>query len=131
MLTNYIIAGPSGKPMSTAAAAKMDDLVDALTADVFELPTGLQEATIMLTGSTGTFGSQILAALLPDSSVAKVLCLNRRNRSRNIWERQREHMDDPTVLEKYLEKVEFAEFDPSKNGLGLSRIVQEEVSLPF
>jgi FlaA1/EpsC-like NDP-sugar epimerase len=40
--------------------------------------------TVLLTGSTGTLGTYILDALLEDTSVAHIHCLNRREDSQNF-----------------------------------------------
>jgi thioester reductase-like protein len=42
-----------------------------------------QKATVILTGSTGNFGSYILSSLLQNTNVAKVVCLNRGENGRS------------------------------------------------
>ncbi|OCH87211.1 acetyl-CoA synthetase-like protein [Obba rivulosa] len=91
------------------------DASDSQDSDGFRRDT----LVVLLTGSTGTFGSQILQALLESQAVTAVYCLNRQT-TISPAERQRRNMDDPTVLDKYSSKVEFWEMDIAEENLGLT-----------
>lgn len=87
----------------------------------FSPPTSPREGFIvLLTGSTGTFGSQLLTQMLQSPKISTVYCLNRRNSHTPISVRQRKHMDDPTILEAYAPKVKFLDMDVTEDYLGLT-----------
>ena len=86
------------------------------------VPVGKQAnslRTILLTGSTGSLGSYLLAALesLPNSEVDKVYCLNR---SQNSKEKQRKsNLDRGLNIDWDDERIEFLQADLSRLDLGL------------
>jgi len=67
-------------------------------------PSPLQRAVVLLTGSTGALGTQLLSHLLGRRSVARVYALNRRNAQAGLWERQAASFTqrglDPSILRK-------------------------------
>ena len=74
--------------------------------------------TIVLTGSTGTLGTNILQVLLRDPQVVMVYCLNR---SADARQRHEKNFADRGVVEKYrLDNVEFLQADFGGSQLGLS-----------
>lgn len=83
--------------------------------------------TILLTGSTGSLGSQILGKLLESPNVARILCLNRSVASDPGFGRQRKYMDNPALLEISCSKVTFAPMNVGRECLGLSEEVREVV----
>ncbi|KNG87110.1 hypothetical protein ANOM_005305 [Aspergillus nomiae NRRL 13137] len=76
-------------------------------------------SNVILTGSTGSFGSYLLDALLSDPSIKKVHCLNR---SSDAFERQRSSFHDRHLNVKALlsPKAEFLTADLGEKSLGLS-----------
>lgn len=84
---------------------------------------------VVLTGSTGTFGSQILTAMLRSSNVQLIHCLNRASSDVPISERQKKNMDEPALLDKFGEKVKFWDMDLTKESLGLKPDALVEVRM--
>ncbi|EMD36404.1 hypothetical protein CERSUDRAFT_84555 [Gelatoporia subvermispora B] len=77
------------------------------------------QLVVLLTGSTGTFGSQILSRLLESPQIASVYCLNRINKTTSADERQRWNMNDPALLEKHRSRVSFWDLNLAEVDLGL------------
>lgn len=94
------------------------------------VPVGKQAnslRTILLTGSTGSLGSYILAALesLPKNEDDKFYCLNR---SQNSKERQRKsNLDRGVNIEWDDERIEFLQADLSRLDLGLGAEKHAEI----
>ncbi|KAK7042179.1 Non-canonical non-ribosomal peptide synthetase FUB8 [Favolaschia claudopus] len=88
-----------------------------------------QDVVVLLTGSTGNLGSQILATLLNDSRVVKVYALNRSVSGRTLAERQfgvfSERGLDMQLLAS--EKLELIETQLTQNNLGLAPGVYEQI----
>ncbi|OCH93203.1 acetyl-CoA synthetase-like protein [Obba rivulosa] len=82
---------------------------------------------VLLTGSTGTLGSQVLTRLLESPKVATVYCLNRRNVTNSITERQRKHMDDSTLLDRHITRVSFWDMNLTQPDLGLHQNALEQI----
>ncbi|KAG6847388.1 hypothetical protein H0H93_008505, partial [Arthromyces matolae] len=90
------------------------------------------EKVVLLTGSTGNLGSQILADILLDSSVKRVYALNRASSgtgSAPILERHVERFVDKALDVKLLrdERLVFVEGDTATPGLGLPKELYEEI----
>ncbi|KAL3709184.1 hypothetical protein TMatcc_002974 [Talaromyces marneffei ATCC 18224] len=109
--------------------------IDAVQPAVENTPpeTG-EQATVVLTGSTGSIGSYILRALLEDSRVGHIYCLNRSSDSNNLQEQRNKSLDStlPTTFPK--EKVTFLKSDLSDSKtLGLPEdiytTIREKVTL--
>jgi FlaA1/EpsC-like NDP-sugar epimerase len=92
-------------------------------------PTNYQGRTVLLTGSTGHLGSQILDGLLRDPSISKVYTINRPVASQSIADRHRERFRDKGLEEGLLEssKIVYLETEYSKAQLGLSNELYSEV----
>lgn len=92
---------------------------------------GPQSHTVVLTGSTGTLGTYILDALLKNSSVAHVHCLNRRQDSAAIQHQKRDFYNLDTPLD--FSRVSFWQADLSRDDLGLSprtlRLLQDTATV--
>lgn len=136
-LAEYISPEPTKieKRGPDSRAMKMDRLVKMFTLDISKaVATAKGSATapvdgqtVLLTGSTGTFGSQILATLLQHPHILKVVCLNRDHPSLDIFHRHRLQMDDPGLLDRYRDKLVFAAMETSQVDLGLNKDVLELV----
>lgn len=74
---------------------------------------------VLLTGSTGTFGSQVLTVLLESVRVKVVYCLNRASADGSLEQRQRRNMDKPDVLDAHPDKVKLWVADLRQEDLGL------------
>ncbi|KAF3391263.1 Iterative polyketide synthase CazM [Penicillium rolfsii] len=99
-------------------------------ADIDRLRIGPNLHTVLLTGSTGTLGTYILDALLKDTSVAHIHCLNRKADSLEI-QRQKSafyHLD--STLDS--SRVTFWHADLTRDDLGLGaeslKLLQESTT---
>ena len=95
-----------------------------------EAPT---PSVVLLTGSTGSIGSQLLEGLIQDSRIKRIYALNRPSKHPNspsVYDRHLEKFRDKgldtTLLDA--EKVTFVESELSDSGLGLSKATYKEVS---
>ncbi|KAF8581171.1 acetyl-CoA synthetase-like protein, partial [Ramaria rubella] len=114
----------------------MDDMVHMYTRDfpthVVALPNGgptTQGEVVLLTGTTGGLGSQMLAQLIGLESVSKIYAFNRPKVGLSSRDRQQQVFLDrgnpPTLLDS--EKVIFVEGDTSLEGLGVPENVFDEM----
>ncbi|KAG5636771.1 hypothetical protein H0H81_006924 [Sphagnurus paluster] len=85
--------------------------------------------SILLTGSTGNLGSDILALLLSDPSVTKVYALNRRSSKGSALERIKQQFKTKGFDETFLwsGKVVFITGDTARADLGLEAGLYEEI----
>lgn len=85
--------------------------------------------TILLTGSTGNLGSEILASLLSMDRVRRVYALNRRSSSFTIMERHKVRFEDRALDVSLLSspKLVFLEGENDLPDLGLSGSITKEV----
>ncbi|KAJ7255805.1 hypothetical protein B0H12DRAFT_1202107 [Mycena haematopus] len=85
-----LVAGSTGDAVDVKKAT--EDMIlkysSTLSPSVSILATTTTPATVLLTGSTGSLGSQILASLLKDTRVAKVYALNRFSAGKTLAARQ-------------------------------------------
>ncbi|KAJ3776028.1 putative aminoadipate reductase [Lentinula raphanica] len=86
-------------------------------------------AVVLLTGSTGNLGAQILADLLSNDSVASVYTVNRPSKRVSIQQRHQERFQDKGLDEKLLnsDKLVHLEADIWQPGLGLSNDIYEKL----
>ncbi|KAF8956587.1 acetyl-CoA synthetase-like protein [Flammula alnicola] len=90
------------------------------------------EAVVLLTGSTGNLGAQILESLLRDPRVKKVYALNRPSSSpKSVQERQKERFTDKgldvSLLERSSGRLVFLEGEASHRNLGLKDAIYDEL----
>ena len=71
---------------------------------------------VVLTGSTGSLGTDLLRSLLDDSTISKIYCLNRSINGREMQEEGFTKLS----LDVNLSKVDFIKADYGENQLGLS-----------
>lgn len=112
-----------------SAIAPADDPTDLMQElylkYTFDLPitarapsqSDLKDKVVILTGSTGSFGTYLLDRLLRDESVAHIICLNRRENAEDIQRRSLE--DKGLSTELHDKSITFAVADFSKQYLGL------------
>lgn len=84
---------------------------------------------VLLTGSTGSLGCFLLARIASDETVKKVYCLNRATPGADVRQRQISLMKKrgAELEDKYWDKVEILESEPSKLDLGLGEAKYNEV----
>ena len=105
-----------------ARTTRMEELLKTYTQD---LPKGSRHVssmqssgvTVALTGSTGSLGTSILAALLKNSNITQIICLNR---STNAKERQESSLKSHGILEFDSSQLYFMTISLGRPKLGLS-----------
>ncbi|KAI1175016.1 putative polyketide synthase [Nemania sp. FL0916] len=81
---------------------------------------------VLITGGTGGLGSHLIASSLRRSDLTRVICLNRRNRHQEAYQRQKQSLlekgtgIDPSEIDNIMRRVEVIETDMSKPNLGLT-----------
>ncbi|KAJ8081122.1 putative NRPS-like protein biosynthetic cluster [Marasmius tenuissimus] len=116
----------------TPRIKEMEQLVDSLVTNFpffgFERTVGIKDSesesvVVLVTGTTGALGSNLLSTLLGDDTVHKVYALNRRNMDKNLHERQRDAFLkqglDPELLVG--PKVNLLEADLARPHFGLDK----------
>lgn len=82
-LARYILSSASSEDADAKVVSAMEQLLEKYSKDFTQgttagkIPRSRDAQTVVLTGSTGTFGCHILHDLLQDPTVARVICLNR------------------------------------------------------
>ena len=112
----------------------LSSLLSKLTASFPTRPYPLGQRTkggdvVLLTGTTGGFGSNILGRLCLDTSVVKIYALNRRSHTDELAFRQRKAMEQRGIPEECISspKFELVEGDLSQSDLGLNPAQYAEV----
>ncbi|KAJ3970201.1 acetyl-CoA synthetase-like protein [Lentinula raphanica] len=84
---------------------------------------------VLLTGSTGNLGAQMLASLLMNDSVARVYTLNRSSARMSLLDRHRERFEDKALDVGLLssKKLVFLEGEASQSRLGLTDELYNEL----
>lgn len=103
----------SAEATKEAQLQQRDQLLQELSAQI--TPRASEEHIVMLTGSTGSLGTYILATLLKTPSVAHIHCLNRKDNAVDIQRQKSEAYG----LNLDMSRVSFWTSDLSKPGLGL------------
>ena len=110
------------------------DYVNMYTANYPSRPSALRsrrssDVVVLVTGTTGNFGSSLLETLLKNDTIASVYALNRRGSS-NALDRQRaafiaQKLDVDLLMSP---RLTLLECDLAMRGLGLETYVLDEVS---
>lgn len=127
----------SGRSKETAVRA-MQEMIQKYTKDLpytkknVERPLNSLVVTrevVLLTGSTGALGSQLLAQMLRDERIEKIYAINRYS-SIPIKERQKQSFEDKGLDVSLLDNIKlvYVETDTSKRLLGLEEEFYQEVS---
>ncbi|KAI2628252.1 hypothetical protein GGS21DRAFT_528444 [Xylaria nigripes] len=118
---SHVLSGPDSVDW-TNEGSNIDDVRDLLTKYETKIPTILRDKpqkgqTVVLTGSGGSLGSYILAALLAREDVGKVYCLNRGPDSHF---KQVSSFKAKGLPELQLQRVKFLQANLAEPNLGLS-----------
>ncbi|KNZ74034.1 Linear gramicidin synthase subunit D [Termitomyces sp. J132] len=129
-----LVADPEGFQDGKNAKVEIEAMIEKYSAGLdnshsdFSVLSTPKNKVILLTGSTGNLGSQILADLLLDSSVERVYALNRASTS-SILERHTERFQDKGLDIKLLQsdRLAFVEGDAALSRFGLSDQLYNEI----
>ncbi|KAJ7776525.1 putative aminoadipate reductase [Mycena maculata] len=133
-LADHLSALVAGRPTETEeGGVQIENLIakygSGLASTGTQKPHATEAVVVLLTGSTGSLGSQILASLLKDDRVSKIYAFNRPSASRTLVER---HLDifnerglDPLLLAS--PKLVFVEGQANQDNLGLTSALYEEI----
>lgn len=124
----HLLSGHGATGNSSTSPIARNSLIASLTeaytqnlaqsSDKQDLSSTSSRLTVVLTGSTGSLGSQLLRALLVNDSVEKVICLNR---SADAEDRQQGLLKNAGTIGGYHTKsVDFIKFELQESDLGLS-----------
>lgn len=107
----------------------MDVPIESLTNGVGSHNKGV---VVLLTGSTGNLGAQMLASLIPNDAVARVYTLNRSSTRMSMLDRHKERFEDKSLDTNLLssKKLIFLEGEASQSHLGLQYDLYSEVRRP-
>jgi hypothetical protein len=138
-LTDFILAivdNPEGTHLVRGGVDAVEAMITKYISGL-ELPITLnstkaeKSTVVLLTGSTGNIGAQILSNLLEDKAVDRVYALNRpSSASQSMLERHKARFEDKNLDVSLLdtERLVFVEADASEERFGLDEATYEEVS---
>lgn len=126
-LVEYACAVAKPGSHSTTALSEGEDLEEVLRRYTTVFPTHVPSLpapdidVVLITGTTGSLGSAVLAEIVASESVGHVYAYNRRHQQQGILERQREALRLRGYNEDLVTspKVTFVEGDLTALGLGL------------
>jgi len=131
-LTSFLVAlvsNPEGFTDEKSRKVLIEEMVEKYSADLDGTPRA--KKVVLLTGSTGNLGSQILASLLQDENVKRVYALGRPSSgSTSMLKRHQERFKDKALDTSLLasERLVFVEGDTALPSLGVSESTYEDVS---
>ena len=148
LLTGFlvdVVSHPNGTRVEESPAAAIENMISkygffpkpldtnspAITVDSGSGPTD-RNIVVLLTGSTGNLGSQILEILLLNSAISQVYTLNRASASsKSQLDRHLDRFSDKGLDLSALQSKKWVplEGDAAKEDLGLSEAVYKEVCL--
>lgn len=127
----------SAEDIARAKRAELHALIQKYSADFpqFNAPSSYQNGvadgdTVLLTGSTGSFGANILATLISSTTVKKIYAMSRPSSSgvpileRHVGAFKREGLDAELLNN---EKVQLLDADVNTDGFGVKKEVFDEV----
>ncbi|KAF8878948.1 putative aminoadipate reductase [Infundibulicybe gibba] len=128
-----LVENPGGSADLGSSKADIEAMIEKYSLGLNKglVATANQRANhvVLLTGTTGNLGSQLLASLLRDDKVDRVYALNRSSQSHAMLDRHALRFEDKELDLKLLasEKLTFVEGDASQHLLGLSESIYEEL----
>lgn len=132
-----LIRNPNEESRQKSHEQAMEEMVDkysrGLDTPISQPDSILHESKkeyVLLTGSTGNLGAQMLASLLSKDNVDRVYTLNRPSSKSSMKDRHRERFEDKALDVSLLEspKLVFLEGETVHEDLGLSQERLNEVS---
>lgn len=136
-LTAFLVSlADSGDDNVILPQTRMDEMIEKYSAGLKKsapstgpTPVRVGGAVVLLTGSTGNLGAEILAALLRADSVERVYTLNRPSDARSISARHEARLNDKGLDSSLLlsNKLVLIEGDAARYRLGLPDDLYDEV----
>lgn len=137
-----LVANPSGADSALNVSKTHEEYMEEMISKYSQgLDASLPEPAkvdstqryILLTGSTGNLGAQLLESLLLNDSVARVYTLNRPSTKASMYERHRARFQDKALDISLLSspKLVFLSGEASHENLGLPGDILNEVSTPL
>lgn len=130
IITNHDVPQSFGDSKSSIEAliAKYSTGLDTIKPTENE---GYKDIVVLITGSTGNIGAQMLETLLQNNDISRVYALNRGSKSRSMFERHQARFEDKALDKELLasNRVVFVEGDASQDSLGLKADIFEEVRI--
>jgi hypothetical protein len=132
-----LIADPNAESVQKSHEQAIEDLIAKYSQGLdTTLPPSAasdqprQQEYVLLTGSTGNLGAQMLETLLSKDEVKRVYALNRPSTKASSMDRHRERFEDKALDVSLLSssKLVFLEGDTTREDLGLSQEKLNEVS---
>ncbi|TFY63805.1 hypothetical protein EVG20_g6168 [Dentipellis fragilis] len=127
-----LVLGKKDEAEETDKAAEMNAMVEKFTQNFPVHQPRLPDPaldTVLLTGSTGGLGANVLAHLIANPKVARIYAVNRKSSGKTLLERQKEALIsrglDPALAVH--EKVVLVETDIAAQNLGVSAELKEEL----
>ena len=134
-----LVADPEAVTDNKSGKARIEEMIEKYSTGLDGTPPPEPTATattppakvVLLTGSTGNLGAQILASLLEAENVERVYALNRPSSgSKSMFDRHRERFEDKALDDSLLASVKlvFLEGDAASPNLGMAENTYNEVS---
>ncbi|KAJ3824337.1 acetyl-CoA synthetase-like protein [Lentinula raphanica] len=131
-----IISNPDGHPEKNKTHEDLiEEMISKYSIGLDEplqqpaLPFDPEKQIVLLTGSTGNLGAQLLASLLAKNTVARVYTLNRPSNKASMYDRHRARFEDKALDVSLLSspKLVFLAGETSHDDLGLPQDVLNEL----
>ncbi|KAF8869423.1 putative aminoadipate reductase [Infundibulicybe gibba] len=128
-----LVENPEGPADLRSSKADVEAMIEkysiGLNKRLANTATQRANHVVLLTGTTGNLGSQLLASLLRDDKVDRVYALNRPSKSHAMLDRHALRFEDKALDLNLLtsEKLTFVEGDASQHLFGLSESIYEEL----
>lgn len=103
--------------------------IDAVPASTRSLLSATPPAVVLLVGSTGRIGSNVLEVLASKSEVSKVICFSRSESGREEQELRSGAHGLPQDWQSFAHKIEFVKGDLSEESLGLDPEYYNQLAL--
>ncbi|CAL1703601.1 unnamed protein product [Somion occarium] len=129
------LVSPTAQSNANAHTANIQEFIDKYSANLPTKPIsslgkqtdkGSEGLVVLLTGSTGSLGSHILAALLEEPKVSRIYALNR---GEDVSGRQKLSFEDKKLATELLDSTKLVQLssDLSRTDLGLSAETLKEI----
>ncbi len=142
-LTNFIaelVTNPSAESLQKSHEQAIEEMIEKYSQGFDGAPIVASGTTdgrrtqqyVLLTGSTGNLGAQMLESLLSKDEIERVYTLNRPSSKASMLQRHRERFEDKGLDLSLLEspKLVFLEGEASQDDFGLNKEQSKEVRVP-